>query len=57
MVDIIEISFGDLEDDDAIEENDEMESVEDSGEEESDTNYDSGEEIEGSDSDLIYDDS
>ena len=34
-----------------------MESVEDSGEEVSDTTSDSGEEIEGSDSNYIYDDS
>ena len=57
MVDLIETSSDNLENDDAIAEDHEMESVDDSGEQVSDTTYDSGEEIEGSDSDYIYDDS
>ena len=40
MVDLIETSSDNLEDDGFIEEDDEMESVEDSGEEDSDTTSD-----------------
>ena len=57
MVDLIETSYDDIEDDGAIEEDDEMESVEDSVKGDSDTTSDGGEDIEGSDSNDIYYDS